>query len=111
MRPGIPDFSSIIFSDEGDVLGGSDDPDLKYNQVIRQWKSRLGLLYVQKHTFIVDLQVIWLTVIAIVSKSLALKGVQGILQKWDADARLIKVARRGEPLYTYPPPGSEETAV
>lgn len=73
-RPGITDFSSIVLSDEGDILAGSDDPDIKYNQMIRSWKSRLGLLYVQKHTFFVDLQVIWLTVIAIVSRSKALNG-------------------------------------
>ncbi len=66
---------------EGDVLAGSDDPDLEYDQVIRQWKSRLGLLYVQKHTFFVDLQVIWLTVTAIVSRSKALNGLQHIKEK------------------------------
>ena len=107
-RPGITDLSSIVFSDEGDILSGSEDPDLRYNQVIRPWKSRLGLLYIQKRTFLLDIYIILLTVIAIVSKSLALRGVQGILQKWDADARLIKAARRDEPLYPYPPPGSEE---
>ena len=31
-RPGITDFSSIVFSDEGDILKGSENPDLKYNQ-------------------------------------------------------------------------------
>src|SRR5215213_3935979 len=46
IRPGITDLASIVFADEGDILEGSDNPDLKYNQVIRPWKSRLGLLYV-----------------------------------------------------------------
>lgn len=107
-RPGITDLSSIVFSDEGDILAGSEDPDLRYNQIIRPWKSRLGLLYIQKRTFLLDIYIILLTVIAIVSKSLALRGVRAILQKWDADARLIKAAQRDEPLYPYPPPGSEE---
>ena len=43
VSPGITDISSIVFSDEGDILSGSKDPDLKYNQVIRPWKSRLAL--------------------------------------------------------------------
>ncbi|MEO8577078.1 MAG: sugar transferase, partial [Gemmatimonadales bacterium] len=46
VRPGITDLASIVFADEGEILQGSDDPDLKYNQVIRPWKSRLGLLYI-----------------------------------------------------------------
>jgi len=106
-RPGITDLSSIVFSDEGDILEGSEDPDLRYNQVIRPWKSRLGLLYIQKRTFLLDIYIILLTVIAIVSKPIALRVVQGILQKWDTDAKLIKVARRDEPLCPYPPPGSD----
>lgn len=110
-RPGITDLSSIVFSDEGDILTGNKDPDLRYNQVIRPWKSRLGLLYIRKRTFLLDIYIILLTVIAIVSKSLALRGVQGILQKWNADKKLIKVARRDEPLYPYPPPGSDDEVV
>lgn len=110
VRPGITDLSSIVFSDEGDILEGSEDPDLRYNQVIRPWKSRLGLFYIQKQTFFLDIFIILLTVIAIASKSLALRGVQRILKKWDADAKLIKVARRDETLYPYPPPGSNEVA-
>ncbi len=107
-RPGITDLSSIVFSDEGDILKGSEDPDFRYNQVIRPWKSRLGLLYIQKRTFFLDIFIILLTIIAIVSKLLALKGVHEILQKWDVDNRLIKIAQRNEPLYPYPPPGLNE---
>ena len=46
VKTGITDFSSIIFSDEGDILSGLDDPDIAYNQLIRPWKSRLGILYI-----------------------------------------------------------------
>ena len=35
IRPGITDISSIVFSDEGDILAGVKDPDLLYNQIIR----------------------------------------------------------------------------
>ncbi len=68
----------------------------------------MGLLYVKKHTFIVDLQVIWLTVIAIVSRQRALNGLQHILKKLGASEQLLKVSRRREPLQAYPPPGSDE---
>ena len=46
IRPGITDISSIVFSDEGDILEKYDNPDLAYNQLIRPWKSRLGLFYI-----------------------------------------------------------------
>ena len=46
VQPGITDFSSIVFSDEGDILEGKINPDLTYNQLIRPWKSRLGLIYI-----------------------------------------------------------------
>lgn len=106
--PGITDLASIVFSDEGDILAGSENPDLKYNQVIRPWKSRLGLLYVKKRTFLLDIYIIGLTVIAIISRPLALRGVQKILTMLEADNQLLNVARRQEPLQPYPPPGSTE---
>lgn len=107
VRPGITDLASIVFSDEGDILEGSDNPDLKYNQVIRPWKSRLGLLYVKKRTFLLDLQIIALTALAILSRPLALRGVQRILKRLSTDAQLLSMAGRQEPLQPYPPPGSD----
>jgi len=108
VKPGITDFSSIVFSDEGEVLAGSDDPDLKYHQVIRPWKSRLGLLYVERRTFLGDLRIIWLTVVAILSRERALTGLQKVLMRLGADAQLRAVASRRNPLPPYPPPGSDQ---
>lgn len=105
VRPGITDLASIVFSDEGDILSGSDDPDLKYNQVIRPWKSRLGLLYVKKRSFFLDIKIISLTAVAIFSRLVAIRGVQGILVRLGADDQLLKAASREEPLQAYPPPG------
>lgn len=107
-RPGITDFASIVFSDEGEILRGSDNPDLKYNQVIRPWKSRLGLFYVDHRSLLVDIQVIALTVMAILSKRNALTGVQSLLRRLGAPEQLIKVAGRTEPLEPFPPPGANE---
>lgn len=107
-RPGITDFSSIVFSDEGDILKGSENPDLKYNQVIRPWKSRLGLFYTQHQGVWVDLQLILLTIVAIISRPQALKGVQGLLRKLGTSEELIVVAGRTQPLVPHPPPGADE---
>ena len=42
VKPGITDFASIVFSDEGEILADKSDPDIAYNQLIRPGKSRLG---------------------------------------------------------------------
>ncbi|MGC9970640.1 MAG: sugar transferase [Bryobacteraceae bacterium] len=108
VRPGITDLASIVFADEGDILRGSPDPDLLYNQIIRPWKSRLALLYIDKRTIWMDLRVIFLTAVAILSRPAALRGVRNILARWDADDLLRRMARRQEPLLAYPPPGASE---
>ena len=107
VKPGITDLASIVFSDEGEILKGSEDPDLKYNQVIRPWKSRLGLFYVQKQSCLLDFEIVFLTIVALVSKSRALHRVQGLLKKLWADNQLINIAGRKDPLLPYPPPGAD----
>lgn len=111
VRPGITDIASIVFSDEGDILKNSADPDLAYNQLIRPWKSRLGILYVMRRSFFLDMQLIILTLIAIFSRDLALTGVAKLLEKLAADEVLRKVARRQEELKPFPPPGAKEVVL
>ena len=106
LRPGITDFSSIVFSDEGDILEGQDDPDIAYNQLIRPGKSRLGLFYIENRSLGVDIQLIWLTVLAILSREKALRGVSSLLGKLGADAELVQLASRTQPLVATPPPGA-----
>ena len=108
VRPGITDPASIVFADEGEILKGSDDPDLLYNQIIRPWKSRLSLLYIDQSNFRVDLRLITLTAMGMVARRAALNGVQRILRDWGADELLGRMARREEPLLPYPPPGASE---
>lgn len=107
VRPGITDISSIVFADEGDILKDSLDPDIDYNQLIRPWKSRLGLLYVENRSVPLDIQLIFLTIIAVISREKALAGVQKILSELGADERIKRVARRQERLTPFPPPGAE----
>ena len=108
VKPGITDFSSIVFSDEGDILKGSNDPDLKYNQLIRPWKSRLCLLYIKKRNFILDLKLIFWTAIAIVSKTQALGYINSELKNISAEQKLIKVCKREKELRPFPPPGFDK---
>lgn len=102
VRPGITDISSIVFSDEGDILKESKDPDLDYDRLIRPWKSRLGVLYVENRSFRLDFLLVVHTVIAIFSQKRALIGIGRILRALRADETLIRVASRTEPLLSFP---------
>ncbi|HEV2198921.1 MAG TPA: sugar transferase [Bryobacteraceae bacterium] len=106
VRPGITDLASIVFADEGEILAGSSDPDLRYNQVIRPWKSRLALLYVNHASLTADVRIVLLTALALVSRRRALGGVEGLLRSWAADPKLCAVAGRRRPLEPFPPPGA-----
>jgi lipopolysaccharide/colanic/teichoic acid biosynthesis glycosyltransferase len=93
-RPGITDLSSIVFSDEGEILKDSEDPDADYDRLIRPWKSRLSLLYVENARVMLDVKLIWLTVVAVFDKKRALDGVSRILTALNAPDDLVEVARR-----------------
>ncbi len=108
IRPGITDFSSIVFSDEAEILESEDNPDLAYNQLIRPWKSRLGLAYIKNQSFLLDLQLIFYTVVAIISKPKALIWVAKTLNNLDIDADTLRVSKRESNLFPFPPPGSDE---
>jgi lipopolysaccharide/colanic/teichoic acid biosynthesis glycosyltransferase len=106
VRPGITDLSSIVFSDEGEILKGAVDPDLAYNQLIRPWKSRLGLIYVEHAGLRLDLECLVLTAAALVSRDRALAGVDRVLARLGADGEIRRAAARRQPLTPFPPPGS-----
>jgi len=108
VQPGITDFASIVFSDEGDILKDRNDPDLAYNQIIRPWKSRLGLLYIDHRSIVLDISLIFYTVVAIISKEKALTWITKTLKEIGADEMLIQVCRRDAELFLHSPPGSEE---
>jgi lipopolysaccharide/colanic/teichoic acid biosynthesis glycosyltransferase len=109
VRPGITDMASIVFADEGEILRGAADPDLRYNQLIRPWKSRLALLYVDKKPSIgTDLQLVWLTVMNSLSRERALPAVAAIAHRLGGGDELARVALRRAPLQDAPPPGASE---
>lgn len=104
-QPGITDFSSIVFADENDILKNSKDPDLDYDLLIRPWKSRFGLFYIEKQSMILDIFLMALTLVGIVSREKALKGVTWVLTKLDAEQELIRVSKRIDLLQPHTPPG------
>jgi len=106
VRPGITDFASIVFADEGEILAGAADPDLRYNQVIRPWKSRLGLHYIAHKSLGLDLQLVTATLLSGVSRGVALRWIAAILERAGAAADLVAVAQRRAPLQPTPPPGA-----
>lgn len=108
VRPGITDFSSIVFADEGEILKDHSDPDIAYNQLIRPWKSRLGIFYVDHASTLLDLKLIWLTAVGMVSRRAALRGVHDELVRLGAPTDLARIALRTESLEPSPPPGATE---
>ena len=107
-KPGITDFSSIIFSDESNILTNMENPDLAYNQLIRPWKSRLGIIYIENRTLALDMQLIIYTVVSIFRNKLALAWVSRKLEELGVDENVIDVSRRQTELTPFPPPGTNE---
>ena len=105
VRPGITDFSSIVFSDEGEILRGKEDPDLAYNQLIRPGKGYLGLVYVENQSFYLDIRLIIITIIAIFSRRVALGFSSRILERLAVPTFILEIARREVDLKPLPPPG------
>ena len=108
VKPGITDFSSIVFADEGNILENEDDPDLSYNQLIRPWKSRLGLIYIKNTSIILDFKIIIYTLIGIFFRKKALLWISNQLKIMNADENLIRISKREDKLYAFPPPGTDE---
>ncbi len=107
VRPGITDLSSIVFADEGAILEGSGDPDIDYHQLIRPGKSLLGLFYIRNRSVLLDIRIVYLTVVGIFCRRCALDGVLAILKTRKADQQLIDIAKRDRPLVPLPPPGAQ----
>jgi lipopolysaccharide/colanic/teichoic acid biosynthesis glycosyltransferase len=61
VKPGITDWASIEFHDEGALLEGSEDPHKAYREKIKPKKIELGLKYVREKGFITDMKIIFMT--------------------------------------------------
>ena len=108
VKPGITDFASIVFSDEGEILKYSSDPDLDYNQLIRPGKNHLGLFYIKKSNIFLDIYLCLVTLVAIISRKKALILINKLLKFLKADEEIIDIALRDKPLVPRPPPGLDD---
>lgn len=95
IKPGITDIASIVFSNEGEILRLSSNPDEDYERLIRPWKSELGLCYVIHHSFILDIRVMFGTAISIFDRSRALTIMAKQLTKLQCRKELIEFTKVG----------------
>ena len=68
VRPGITDPASIKFRNENELMEKADDPEKYYIEVIMQEKIKLYLEYVENHSFINDIGLIFKTFWTIISE-------------------------------------------
>ena len=105
VRPGITDLASIVFSDEGDILRESSDPDWDYMRLIRPGKSELGIFYVENRNIFLDFQIVILTLLNLFSRKSALHRISRILISHNAPQSLSTLALRNSSLEPRDPPG------
>jgi lipopolysaccharide/colanic/teichoic acid biosynthesis glycosyltransferase len=106
VRPGITDISSIVFADLASALGNAPDPNIAYNQLVRPWKSRLGLHYVHCATLAIDLRIIGYTLTVLCARAWTLGRLSALLRSSGAPADLCRFVLRQDPLQPAPPPGA-----
>jgi lipopolysaccharide/colanic/teichoic acid biosynthesis glycosyltransferase len=77
LRPGITDWSSIRFHNEGEIIeqSGMADPDEAYIQLIRPEKLRLQLIYVREHDLGTDFKIMLATLLTVVATRLGFSPV------------------------------------
>jgi len=68
VRPGITDPASIKFRNENELMEQAEDPEKFYIEVIMQEKIKLYLEYVEKHSFLYDIGLIFMTFWVIVKE-------------------------------------------
>ena len=63
VKPGLTGIGSIIFRDEESIISAikDEDPHEFYKRVIAPYKGKLEMWYQKKRTFLLDLQLIFLT--------------------------------------------------
>jgi len=66
IRPGITDWASIWNADEGAILAGAEDSEQAYMELIRPTKLKLQMKYVRERSFLVDIKIIFLTIMVII---------------------------------------------
>ena len=94
VKPGITDFSSVLFSNEGELLKGTVDPELHYEKYIRPLKSKLGLFYIDRRSNILDVKIILITAIGVFSRTISVRTLFSLLKDCRIDTKLLDEAAR-----------------
>lgn len=68
IKPGITDYASVKFNNEGEILKGSSDPDNDYMEKIHPEKMRLSLEYAKKVSIKEDVKIIIKTLLILLKK-------------------------------------------
>ena len=106
--PGVTDYSSIVFADLRETLAGSKDANVAYNQLVRPWKSALGLHYIDTMSPASDLFLVLMTITQVFARRLTLRVLVSRLRATGAPRELCEIASRARPLTPAPPPGATE---
>lgn len=69
LRPGLTDWATLWYRDEGKVLSKFTDPDTAYKKYFHPVKVKLQLDYLYDHSFLIDICIMSMTVIAIFRES------------------------------------------
>ena len=107
VRPGITDIASIVFADLASALHDVSDPNIAYNQLVRPWKSRLGLHYARCASIGVDARIICYTLSALFARHWTLARISTLLRATGAPEDLCRFVLRDAPLRPVPPPGAD----
>jgi len=105
VKPGITDFASIIFSNEGEIINGYPDPDIAYNQLIRPWKSKLAIFYVENKSLYLDFFILILTCILLFNKAFSHRIISYYLFYKTKNKDLAEICNGKKKLEPTPPPG------
>lgn len=72
VRPGITDIASVFYFNENEILSQSKSPEDYYVENILPHKLKLGILYINNISIILDLKIIVITLLAIFNRKKSL---------------------------------------
>ena len=75
VKPGITDYASLRFPNEGEILAGSSDPDRTYFEKIHPEKMRLSLEYVRCQSLWVDCTILGQTLLTVFFRGKSQKSI------------------------------------
>ena len=80
VRPGITDFASLRFRNEGDLLAKAQDPEREYLEVILPDKLRVASNYVEHASLTADLRALGLTLRTVFLPQRPLQKVMNVIE-------------------------------